>query len=246
MSEANPFGPAQRATLRAEILRDGLLADKFLSSDPDVPTFGLNLACAWPFPEAWRPGYERLAQRLGALGDWLYVYPFAHTHVTLVTLVSFARHVRPTPETVHALEARVPEIIAALSPLLAGDSRDGLKSFQLQPEPPVLARSAGILPLVNPDGEVQRLRARARDLLQRNAPLHRELVERGLNVPGIVHSTILRFRQPPPELEQFLAAFDEIAAEAKFPPMDVGEFLLTTETKPYMRGGEIRRRFAVP
>lgn len=246
MSEANPFGPAQRAAIRAEVLRDGLLADKFLSGEPDVPTFGLNLACAWPFPEAWRAGYERLAQRLGALGDWLYVYPLANTHVTLVTLVSFARHIRPIPETVHSLEARVPEIIAALSPLLAGDSRDGLKSFQLQPEPPVLARGAGILPLVNPDGEVQRLRASVRDLLQRNAPLHRELVERGLNVPGIVHSSILRFRQPPPKLEQFLAAFDEIAAEVKFPPMDAGEILLTTETKPYMRGGEIRRRFAVP
>lgn len=246
MSEANPFGPAQRAAIRAEVLRDGLLADKFLSGEPDVPTFGLNLACAWPFPEAWRAGYERLAQRLGALGEWLYVYPFAHTHVTLVTLVSFARHIRPMPETVRSLEAIVPEIIAALSPLLAEGSRDGLRSFQLQPEPPVLARGAGILPLVNPDGEVQRLRARVRDLLQRNAPLHRELGERGLNVPGIVHSTILRFRQPPPELEQFLAAFDEIAAEAKFPPMDVGEFLLTTEMKPYMRGGEIRRRFAVP
>lgn len=246
MSEVNPFGPAQRAAMRTEILRDGLLTDKFVGSDPDVPTFGLNLACVWPFPEAWRAGYERLAQRLGALGDWLYVYPFAHSHVTLVTLVSFARHVRPTPETVRSLEARVPEIIAALSPLLTEDSRDGLRSFQLQPEPPVLARGAGILPLVNPVGEVPRLRTRVRDLLQRNAPLHRELVERGLNVPGIIHSTILRFRQLPPELEQFLAAFDEIAAEVKFPPMDAGEILLTTETKPYMRGGEIRRRFAVP
>ncbi len=246
MSEANPFGPAQRAAMRAEVLRDGLLADKFVATDPEVPTFGLNLACVWPFPEAWRVGYELMAQRLGALGDWLYVYPFAHTHVTLVTLVSFARHIRPTPETVHSLEARMPEIIAALSPLLAEGSRDGLKSFQLRPDAPVLARGAGILPLVNPDGEVRELRTRVRDLLQRNAPLHRELGERGLNVPGIIHSTILRFRQPPPELEQFVATFDEIAAEIEFPPMDVGEILLTTETKPYMRGGEIRRRFAVP
>ena len=243
MSEANPFNSAKVAALRAEIRRDGLLADKFLGADPDVPTFGLNLACAWPFPEAWRAHYERLAQRLGALGPWVYAYPFQFTHVTLGTLVSFARHTRPSAETVKACEGKLPEIVATLGPLFAENSPERIKLFTLQPQSPVLARPAGILPLRNPDGEVARLRQRTVELLQRHKPLHRELTERGLNVPGIIHSTVLRFRQPPPDLEKFLATFDELAAEMDFPPGEVGEIFLTSETKPYMRGGEILRRF---
>lgn len=243
MNEANPFDAAKRAALRAEIRRDGLLADKFLNDDPEVSTFGLNLACAWPFPEAWRANYERLANRLGALGPWVYAYPFPFTHVTLVTLVSFARHVHPSPELVSVCEGEIPEIIAALGPLFAENSSERIKPFMLQPQALVLSRTAGIMPLRNPDGEVARLRERTMALLQRNASLYRELTEHGLNVPGIIHSTVLRFRRPPQDLEEFLATFDDLAADRSFPPLEVGEVLLTSETKPYMRGGEILWRF---
>ncbi|MSU58729.1 MAG: hypothetical protein EXS35_11255 [Pedosphaera sp.] len=241
----DPFSPAKRAEMRAEILRDGLLADKFLANDPDVPAFGLNLACAWPFPEVWRASYERMAHRLSALGPWIYVYPFPFTHVTLVTFASFARHTRPTAEIVKALKEKLPAITDALAPLFTEGSPERIKPFTLRPQSPVLARGAGILPLLNPDDEVARLRQRTVELLQRNETLHRELTERGLNVPGIIHSTVMRFRQPPPDLEKFLATFDEIAAETKFPPMEVGEILLTSETKPYMRSGEVLRRLTL-
>ena len=68
-------------------------------------------------------------------------------------------------------------------------------------------------------------------------------MKHGLNVPGIVHSTVLRFHGSPPDLRSFLAAFDEIAADTKFPAIQVRELLLTSETNPYMREGEILRRF---
>lgn len=229
--------------MREEIRRDGLLADKFLASDPDVPTFGLNLACVWPFPEAWRESYECLARKLSALGPEIYVYPLPFTHVTLVTLASFARHSQPSTKLVAELERKVPSIIAALDPMFAGDSPDRIKPFTLLPQSLVLARGAGILPLLNPDGEVQRLRQRTLELLKHTEPLHRELTERGLNVPGIIHSTVMRFRQRPPDSEKFLAAFDEITAKTSFPPMEVREILLTSETKPYMRDGKILKKF---
>lgn len=219
------------------------MPDKFLASDSDVPAFGLNLACAWPFPEAWRAGYESLAAELRRLGPWLYVYPFANTHVTLVSLLSFARHVRPQPELVERLRARLPEILAALAPLWTLNSPARIKSFTLRPQMPVLGRGAAILPLLNPDGEVQRLRERTVELLRANPPLHEALTAGGMNVPGILHSTILRFRRPPPDLRSFLSAFDEIAATVRLPSMEVREFLLTSETRPYMRGGEVLRRF---
>src|SRR5262249_28477939 len=115
----NPFGPAQLATLRAEIEAQGLLADRFLGNDADAPTFGLNLACAWPFPDEWRESYERMARRFAAIGPWLYVYPFEFTHVTLVTSPSFSRHVRPAPGLVKTPEGKAGEILETLAPLFA-------------------------------------------------------------------------------------------------------------------------------
>jgi hypothetical protein len=239
----NPFSPAKLAAMREEILRDGLLVDKFLGSDPDVLTFGLNLACAWPFPDAWRGSYEQMARKLSALGPEVYVYPFPCTHITLVTLINFARHIRPPTELAESLKGKIPEIMATLSPLFARNSTVQIRPFTLQPQSPVLARGAGLLPMHNPDGEVARLRRRLVEVLQANEPLHRELMEHGFNVPGIIHSTVLRFVRPPTDLEKFLARFGQIAAETKFPPMEVKEIVLTSETKPYMRNGEVLRRF---
>lgn len=245
MTDDDPFSPAKLAATREEIRRDGLVADKFLGSDPDLPTFGLNLACAWPFPEEWREGYEIMARKLSALGPEIYVYPFPCTHITLVTLVNFARHTKPTADRVTALKGRIPEITATLSPLFTESSLDRIQTFMLQPQKPVLVSGAGLLPMLNPDGEVVRLRRRVVELLQTNEPLHRELTECGFNVPGIIHSTVLRFLRPPADLEGFLVRFDEIAAETQFPPLEVKEIVLTSETKPYMRGGEVLRRFGL-
>lgn len=241
--QTNPFAAARRAALREEILRDGLLADRFLSDDPDVATFGLNLACVWPFPETWRMGYETLAARLRALGPEVYVYPFAFTHVTLVTLASFSRHVRPAAEAVKKLAATIPELKAMLAPMLAENSPERLQPFVLQPQTPVLTRGAAILPLLNPDGEVPRLRQRVVEMLRRRPALHDELNQRGFNTPGIIHSTVLRFRQPPGDPGKFLAAFDAAASEVSFPSLTIREVMLTSETKPYMRGGEVLQRF---
>lgn len=243
MSDENPFSPAKLAAMREEIRRDGLVADKFLGSDPDVSTFGLNLACAWPFPDAWREGYEQMTRKLNALGPEIYVYPFPCTHITLVTLVNFARHIRPAAELTEALNGKIREITATLSPLFSEKSPERIQPFVLQPQSLVLACGAGFLPMLNPDGEVARLRQRVVELLLTDEQLHRELTEAGFNVPGIIHSTVLRFVRLPADLEGFLIRFDELAAGTKFPPLEVNEIVLTSETKPYMRGGEVLRPF---
>jgi hypothetical protein len=56
---------------------------------------------------------------------------------------------------------------------------------------------------------------------------------------------VLRFIRPTANLEGFLPRFDKIAAETEFAPMKVQEIVLTSETKPYMRGGETSGRFRI-
>jgi hypothetical protein len=114
-----------------------------------------------------------------------------------------------------------------------------IKPFRLEFGPPVLTRKAAILTAANPTGEIARIRQRATELLEANHELRTKVVRGGLNVPGIIHSTIMRFKHAPRDMSGF-----DAAAKATPPfAIDVKEIFLTTETKPYMREGEIIHRF---
>lgn len=237
------FSAARRRAIRDEVRRDGLVVDPFLANDPDRPVFGLNLACAWPFPETWEAEYARLAANLAKLDSGGYVYPFAFTHITLVTLISFARQQAPGADLVAKWQARLPRILAALAPLIDPSASEGLRTFTLEPQPLILAKGAAFLPFANPDGAVGRLRQAVLRLLERDAALHEELVALGLNAPGIIHATLMRFLRQPADLGGFLRGFDAIADSAAFPKLEIREVVLTSETRPYMRGGQVLHHF---
>ena len=226
--------------MRAEILEQGLVPDQFLNSDSDVPTFGVNLACAWPFPEAWRGPHAELTARLAECGRWLYVYPHAFTHITLVTFMTFSRHVRPSESECNELAELTDRAIAVIEPVLAE-----AKVFELHPQVPVLSKAAAFLPFQNPDGLVLRLRRSVLGALQRDELLHRHLVAHGLNIPGIIHSTLARFINPPLDVEPFVNCFEAAAEAVKFPPLRIKEICLTEETRPYMRGGRSLEHFSL-
>ena len=65
----------------------------------------------------------------------------------------------------------------------------------------------------------------------------------GFNIPPLVHSTIMRFKKVPEDKERFLEQFDQISGNVPRLKMRVSELYITTETKPYMREGEIVHRF---
>jgi hypothetical protein len=230
------------ANWRTEINEQGFVADEFLAADPDCPVFGLNLACAYPFPAAIGAAYTTLAKRLAALDDGIYAYPVWETHVTIMTFVNFNLHRRPSPERLAELRSCIGPILQALRPLFDGHE---MAPFRLEFLPPVLTRKAAILPMANPSGEILQIRRRASQLLRGNRELHEKLLCAGLNVPEIIHSTIMRLKTAPRDLPRFEAGFDAIAATTSPFATTVGEILLTTETKPYMREGEILHRFAL-
>jgi hypothetical protein len=225
---------------REEILQQGFVVDEFLATDADCPVFGVNLACAYPFPAGTHEAYALLASQLQGLDGGVYVYPLWETHVTIMTFINFSRWRRPSEE-------RVGELRALLGPIgeMANSILDSEKiaPFALEFQPPVLSRKAAILPAANPTGEITRLRRRAAALLEADPAWRAKLQETGWNVPGIIHSTVLRFARAPQDPAGFIRAFDAVAAGTRTFRVVIPELLLTLETKPYMRAGEILRSF---
>ena len=199
--------------------------------------FGFNLACAYPFPPSAARIYRPIAERLARLDPAVYVYPDWETHVTIVTFVSFYPHGHTEPERLAQLQSLIEPVRELIRPLLRGPP------FELVLEAPVLTRKAAIFPILDEAGAIVPIRQTVRAALAADKALHAELVRGGLNFPGIVHSTIMRFKSEPANLAKFLADFDEAAATTEPFTLNINELLLTTETKPYMRAGEVVYRF---
>jgi hypothetical protein len=222
---------------RREILEHGVVVDALLAANPDAPVFGFNLACAYPFPAPAARSFRPIAERLAALDPAVYVYPEWETHVTLVTFVNFSLHEGVEPERLAQLQSLINPVRDLIRPLLEG------MTFKLVLGRPVLTRKAAILPISDATGAIARIRQTVRAALEADKALHAELARGGLNVPGIIHSTIMRFKSQPASLAKFLADFDKASAEAEPFTLDIDQLLLTTETKPYMRAGEVVHRF---
>ncbi len=219
-------------------LHDGVIIDEFLRTDADCPVFGFNLACAYPFPKAAAQFYRPIASRLAALDPAVYVYPDWETHITLITFVKFSLYRRPDATRLAQLQSLLQPVIKILHPVLAG-----VRSFPLLIGAPVLTPKAGILPISDPTGEITRIRRNVVGALESDKKLHDELSRAGLNVPEIIHSTVMRFKSAPKDFAQFAAAFEEAAGPPQQVEIMIDELLLTTETKPYMREGTVVRRF---
>jgi hypothetical protein len=222
-----------------KILEHGVIVDELLAADEDCPVFGFNLACAHPFPAAAAAFYRPLAARLAALDPAVYVYPEWETHVTIMTFVNFSLHQRPGPALRAQLQSLIEPVAELIRPLLAGPA------FELIAGRPALTRKAAILPLADPAGKITRIRQRVSAALAGKKALRAELKRAGLSAPGIIHSTIMRFKGAPRNLPRFLAEFDRAAAAAAPFALGIDEILLTTETRPYMREGAVVHRFAL-
>lgn len=223
-----------------EVMRDQLLAE-----DPDCPVFGVNLACSYPFPDSVEVGYAELVHRAAKLMPYVYVYPIWQTHITIMTLINFTLSKRPRSARVRRLKSLADRLIVTLEQLFSTNGHAWNHPFTLQFERPVLTKAAAILPILNPTGEIQALRSAAVEYIMKDGALYQEVADLGLKVPPIIHSTFMRFVAVPHDLTAFAAAFEEIAMHSQLGEIQVEEILVTSETSPYMRSGEILHRFAL-
>jgi hypothetical protein len=214
------------AALRQEIATHGFEADPFVVEGEWVPTWGLNLAVGWPvLADRWR--YEAMTEGLQALDPGLFVYPHRQTHITVLTLVSFKEHVQPSPEEVRALATLIPVVRETVAPIARGF---GL--FDLEIGAPVLSRRAAFWPIADPTGAIARFRQQVLPALRACAPVFDRC-----QPPRAVHSTLARFRTVP--APGFLERFESWAHGRAIGRILIGDVLLTTEPRPYMRAGEV-------
>lgn len=223
----------------ADVLAHGVECDPLLAMAPDRPVFGLNVACAWPFPDPVRAAYACWAESLAQVPG-LHVYRPSDTHITLVTLISFLRHQDPSP----VLRAELESLAAAAIDLVrrVWNELGPVRPFALAPEPPLLTRRVCLLPWSNATGEVAALRAALAHRLKDHAPLAAALRACGFNIPNIIHSTVGRFVPADSPTSRVVDAFARSRDRFALPPLEVREWLVTAELKPYMRAGEVRAR----
>lgn len=235
-----PYFDAQAwRRFRQDILANGFQPDPILTADPDRPVYGLNLAFGWPLPTPCKKPYEKLALELRRIAPCAYVYPYWETHVTVMTLINFKKHQQPSEDALADLQPTVKGIVSAAPQLLEGLR---IRPFAIDIGPPVLSPSAAFLPILNPTGEVERIR------LEGAKPEFRRQIAGlvaadELIIPNIIHSTILRFTGTPTDTQSFVETFEQVAADNEIGEVIVDEILLTAETKPYMRDGEVLHRF---
>lgn len=232
------FEREKLSILHEEIKRDGFKLDDFLPKYPDLPVYGLNIAFGWPLPDPLRKSYNSLYNELLTLGPDVYVYPYHQTHVTVMTLVNFKKYRNPTIEKVRELGQLVPKIISIISREISNNVRHEIKSFKIDVGPPVLLSNAVILPILNHTEEVFRFRKIITPLLKDELP--QEVIFRNAK---FIHSTILRFIKQPSAVNKFMKKFELIAKSTKLGVATISELLLTSETRPYMRGGEKLHKF---
>lgn len=235
--------PAEvRDAQRREIRDQGTLADPWVARAKDLPSFGLNLACSWPFPAGTREAYGRFAATLTQVPG-LSVYAPEQTHITLATLVSFHLHLAPDEAALAALEAVAARALARLKQ--GWHELAWMAPFELHAEVPILTRKACFIPWGNPGGEIAAIRDGLRRWIESDPVLMSDLSSRGFNVPGIIHSTVARFAEGSDAGSDVLGCFDRAAAVFELPPMRVDEILVTAELCPYMARGETRHRFCL-
>jgi hypothetical protein len=216
----------ERAALRQEIAAHGFEADPFVAVEPWARTWGLNLAVAWPLPVD-RGAYQGLAEGLAALDPGLFVYPQAQTHITVLTLVSFKEHVEPSGEELRPLAALIPIVNEVVAPLARG-----FGPFELELGTPELSRRAAFVPVRDAAGAVARFRAEVLPALRARSPAFERC-----QAPRAVHATLARFRTAPGPA--FQRRFEVWAKDGALGPIWVSAMLVTTETQPYMRQGEV-------
>jgi hypothetical protein len=216
--------------LKRCIHENGFQTDPFLKRKSLQKVYGINLAICWPLPSPIAQRYKKMSRDLRKIESGIYIYPYHSTHITVATLVNFKEHIEPTDRTIADMQQTADYVIRHMQPLFSQ-----IRPFRISVGPPVLSNNAAFLPVLNPTGEIAQVRLSLAGLPQTLLP--------ELNIPKIIHSTFMRFKRPPKDTAKFLSDFENISEGWEPCTAEVSEFVLTSETGPYMISGGILHKF---
>lgn len=207
---------------------------------------GLVVNCSWPMPGEVVERYESFRKRLvEAMPPEAYVYPASTLHCTICTLRSFQRGPLDA-----ALRERLVGLWKPVLEVAQGSDLWPKQPFRLHMETPTLQGSAGIFHFADPEGAIGRIRECIRAALMAAGGRAAEggdwsmakalpglpLEEPAAHIPDIVHSTVLRWKDEPPDQEKAREAFVKVAEEAWGMPLElkVSQLRAVFEDVPYM------------
>ena len=201
-----------------------------LSRQEPNETFGL-IVCAFfhqPKPIHFTDFYQQLIQQLQThLTDdekqVFYLYPIANLHITIATLYSFKD---PKPESPEKCLQYWKERFDQLKKTSKN------RSIVLTLDSIQLSRAAGYFQFKDERNGIENLRKSIREICKPDdgQPL--------LTIPGIIHTSFLRFIKKPQDPGKFEDKFhricQEIFAKIKDISFDIDEVCLALESQPYM------------
>jgi hypothetical protein len=222
---------------------------------PPPESWGLNLNLASPPPKELVDAYEVLRRELSATmrGSGAYLYPAEFLHCTAASPAPFTACGLASDEERGRYERAWAQ---ALRDCCEPDAGYPAAPFPLIYARASLGNAAGIFEIEDPTGAVARVRSVVRACMDHPALAELDasvgeaggIVARGgFKVPGIIHSTFLRFGAPaePGVADAAIQADFEAAVAAAWKPVTVmcDRLLLVRETVPYMhlhlRGADV-------
>lgn len=202
--------------------------------------FGIVLTSLWrTTPQAFQDQYTAFRQKLlddPEIGPYVYVYPYYALHCTVASLSKF---------TTGPLSSEAGFALRAVYERHWRESLDAAfhtcstmptRPFSLVFKKPSVDASAGIIMLEDATGHMANLRdcirqAAANESLPAN---NIKLTKDTFHIPGIVHSSFMRFRRKPPSFRRFRERFAAVAASWVPVEVQLRQFSMTREIRPYM------------
>lgn len=185
-------------------------------------TFGLVLVAGWPPPEAVRQQYEHeivpIIQQCFDPSDWkesAYIYPASALHSTVATLYTFLPEKQINPnltlqEQQHLIQHAKSVVQQAVEDWTNQPSLQSKINIELELHSLQLGQKALILLWKDASGQLRKLRQCISNAIasidvetskttNNEDEALRSLLVRGLSIPDIVHTSILRFAHSPNE-----------------------------------------------
>eukprot|EP01006_Ploeotia_vitrea_P007130 TRINITY_DN16082_c0_g1_i1.p1 TRINITY_DN16082_c0_g1~~TRINITY_DN16082_c0_g1_i1.p1 ORF type:complete len:279 (+),score=31.19 TRINITY_DN16082_c0_g1_i1:58-894(+) len=191
-----------------------------------------------PTPEnPFKLQLDRISEEISAIeAGVVHMYAMDAIHTTVATTLNFKfDHPNVAPE---AYSMYIEHWKEDLEKTLKSEAVfGGLLPFKMTIHAPKISKAAAYFPIENPTGEVEQLRRAIKKTIAKNDRLNfiqGQHIGKEFHVPGIIHSTLLRFKKSPTDVPAWMKTFHQISATWEPVTVTVDKVYVAVEDRPYM------------